>query len=171
MILLKSNKDNKDKKKMSDNMWENAVKTMRKGILENEDIYNFLMDFEPKDNEGYCWTRDPEYKKISDKLDRLTGGIHSASSFAICLRCVVNDLKKENHKDDDIPDGFLCPISHKIMEFPVTTSVGNTYEKEYIEKWFEKHDTDPMFNQTLDDKNLIENKNLCETIREWEKNN
>ena len=38
---------------MSDNMWENAVKTMRKGILENEGIYNFLMNFEPKDNEKW----------------------------------------------------------------------------------------------------------------------
>ena len=107
---------------MSDNMWENAVKTMRKSILENEDIYKFLMEFEPKDNEGYCWTRVPEYKRISDRLDILTGSIHSSSSFAICLRCVVDDLKKENSNDDDnVPDEFICPISHRIMEFPVTT--------------------------------------------------
>ena len=156
-------------------MWENAVKTMRKSILENEDIYKFLMEFEPKDNEGYCWTRVPEYKRISDRLDILTGSIHSGSSFAICLRCVVDDLKNDikNYikNDDNVPDEFICPISHRIMEFPVTTKVGNTYEKEYIEKWFKKSDTDPVFNQTLDDKSLIKNKNLCKTIRQWKKNN
>tara|TARA_B110001450_G_C17573161_1_gene461646 strand:+ start:643 stop:780 length:138 start_codon:yes stop_codon:yes gene_type:complete len=40
-------------------------------------------------------------------------------------------------------------------------------KKIYIKKWLENHNTDPLFNETLTDKKLIENKGLKETIDLW----
>jgi len=152
---------------MSDQMWENAVQSMKDSILEKE-YYDFLICFKPNKCEGYTWSRNNEYKKISDDLDRKTGGIHSGVSFSICLRVALQEIKIEQLIDNNgVPCGYICPISHKVMIHPVTTNVGNTYEKTYIKKWLENHDTDPLFNETLTDKNLIENKGLKETIELW----
>ena len=156
---------------MSDQMWENAVQTMKKSILENESYYDFLLCFEPNENEGYTWTKNTEYRKISDDLDRKTGCIHSGASFSICMRAALQEIKIEQLIDNkSVPNEYICPISHKIMIHPVSTLVGNTYEKEYIKKWLENHDTDPLFNETLTDKKLIENKGLKETIDLWVSN-
>jgi hypothetical protein len=47
------------------------------------------------------------------------------------------------------PDEFVCPISCEIMEEPVTTLAGNTYEKASIMAWFRTHQTDPLTNARL----------------------
>lgn len=36
------------------------------------------------------------------------------------------------------PDCFVCPISKEIMKDPVSTVDGLVYDREYIEKWFER---------------------------------
>ena len=95
-------------------------------------------------------------------------GIFSCGIGSICLRAALQEIKIEQLLDnDDIPNEYICPISQKLMINPVTTLVGNTYEEEYIKKWLENHDTDPLFNETLKNKNLIENKGLKETISDW----
>jgi hypothetical protein len=153
---------------MSDQMWENAVQTMKQSILENEYYYDFLLSFEPNKDEGYTWTKNTEYKSIADDLDTKTGYIHSGASFSVCLRASIQEIKIEQLIDNNsVPNEYICPISHKIMIEPVTTSVGNTYEEKYIKKWFENHDTDPLFNETLKNKNLIHNNSLKETMNTW----
>ena len=80
---------------MSDEQWKTHVKKMKDSIMENEEIYNYLLTFEPNENEGYCWTRDTKYKKYSDILDDATGGVHSGASFSICIRCALEEIKME----------------------------------------------------------------------------
>ena len=80
---------------MSDEQWKNHVQKMKDSIMENEEIYNYLLKFEPNENEGYCWTRDTKYKKYSDILDDATGRVHSGASFSICIRCALEEIKKE----------------------------------------------------------------------------
>ena len=41
-----------------------------------------------------------------------------------------------------IPDQFYCPILHEVLEDPVTTCDGHTYERVAIEAWFRRR---PMF--------------------------
>jgi hypothetical protein len=80
---------------MSDEQWNTHVKKMKDSIMGNEEIYNYLLSFEPKENEGYCWTRDTQYKKYSDILDDATGRIHSGASFSICIRAALEEIKTE----------------------------------------------------------------------------
>lgn len=80
---------------MSDEQWNEHVQKMKDSIVGNEEIYNYLLSFEPKENEGYCWTRDTQYKKYSGILDDATGRIHSGASFSICIRCALEEIKTE----------------------------------------------------------------------------
>jgi len=67
----------------------------------------------------------------------------------------------------DIPEGYCCTISYLIMCNPVITADGYTYERECIEKWFLLHDTSPITNRELPNKNLIPNFNLKKCISEF----
>ena len=42
------------------------------------------------------------------------------------------------------PDLVLCPISQEVMEDPVCTADGHTYERREIFRWLCKHDTSPL---------------------------
>ena len=80
---------------MSEDKWKENVQKMKDSIMEDKEIYDYLLSFIPNENEGYCWTQDHSYKKISDILDYKTGRIHSGASFSICLRCALDEIKKE----------------------------------------------------------------------------
>jgi len=43
-----------------------------------------------------------------------------------------------------IPHHFFCPISQDIMQDPVKTCDGHTYDRPYIEKWFQHANTSPL---------------------------
>ncbi|XP_034952445.1 WD repeat, SAM and U-box domain-containing protein 1-like [Chelonus insularis] len=60
----------------------------------------------------------------------------------------VNALN--NIDDSEVPDEFLCPITHEIMREPVKCSDGFVYEKAAIDEWFlcGKY-TSPMTNEYL----------------------
>lgn len=65
------------------------------------------------------------------------------------------------------PNYMLCPISSELMDDPVSTLVGNTYDKVHILAWFRTHKTDPLTNATLDSKRLVPNNSLRSQIQEW----
>ena len=69
-----------------------------------------------------------------------------------------------------IPNQYLCPITKDIMQDPVVTSDGNTYEREYIESWLLFHDKSPMTNETLPHKNLTPNIALKTLITDFKEN-
>ena len=50
------------------------------------------------------------------------------------------------------------------MTDPVIASDGNTYDRIYIENWFENNDTSPITNEPLDNKNLIPNRLVRDII-------
>lgn len=67
----------------------------------------------------------------------------------------------------NIPAGYKCPISFDVMENPVTTSDGQTYDRSSIEPWLATHDTSPLTNLRLANKNLTPNYALKTAIDEW----
>lgn len=70
----------------------------------------------------------------------------------------INDM-------DDIPDSYLCPINHVLMEFPVLAEDGNTYEKSAIEQWIRTKPISPMDNRTpLSLDRLVPNRALKDAI-------
>jgi hypothetical protein len=66
---------------------------------------------------------------------------------------------------DSYFEHFLCPISLEIMEDPVMTVDGSSYERASIEAWFQKTDRDPLTNEIVTSKALIPNKTLKSAIQ------
>jgi hypothetical protein len=65
----------------------------------------------------------------------------------------------------DVPNSFLCPITLEIMEDPVATSDGFSYERTAIEYWLRRgHRTSPMTGLPLEHEELIENITLRKVI-------
>jgi predicted phage tail protein len=58
------------------------------------------------------------------------------------------------------PEHFQCSITLEIMRDPVTTSDGMTFERMAIESWLKSHDTSPLTNLKLANKNLVPNRSL-----------
>jgi len=63
---------------------------------------------------------------------------------------------------------FFCCIATDVMRDPVVTSDGQTYEREFIERWFLANDTSPATGKPLPNKNLVPNIALRKAIEEWE---
>eukprot|EP00927_Polykrikos_kofoidii_P022441 TRINITY_DN20940_c0_g1_i1.p1 TRINITY_DN20940_c0_g1~~TRINITY_DN20940_c0_g1_i1.p1 ORF type:complete len:883 (+),score=128.37 TRINITY_DN20940_c0_g1_i1:184-2832(+) len=74
---------------------------------------------------------------------------------------------------DDLPNHFMCPISCEVMREPVfVVGSGNTYERECIEKHFQRRHTDPLSNEELrrpGDRRLVPNHSLRSQIIEVER--
>jgi hypothetical protein len=66
-----------------------------------------------------------------------------------------------------MPPEFLCPITADVMQDPVVTADGFSYERSAIEEWFRKHDTSPCTNNVLFNRSLIPNLTLRNHIREF----
>lgn len=69
-------------------------------------------------------------------------------------------------EDKDIPNEFLCPISQELMQDPVSTSDGHTYERELIEAWLQTKSTSPITGLPLPSKDLIPNVSLRKLIQD-----
>jgi len=59
----------------------------------------------------------------------------------------------------------VCPISYDMMDDPVMTSDGHTYEREAIESWLERKRASPLSNRDLDDPTVRPNIALRNVIR------
>ncbi|OWM75860.1 hypothetical protein CDL15_Pgr009504 [Punica granatum] len=71
---------------------------------------------------------------------------------------------------------FYCPLLKKIMEDPVTTETGVTYERKAIAEWFNKFDKTgdffcPTTGKKLSSRVLSTNMALKTTIEEWKDRN
>ena len=67
-----------------------------------------------------------------------------------------------------VPEYFLDPILGRVFVDPVTTEVGNTYERSSIERWLASGKrTDPLTNAVLEDTRLVPNNVLRSQIQAW----
>ncbi len=77
-------------------------------------------------------------------------------------------VKTSNNKNAvavEIPAEFQCSVTGQIMSDPVIlTESGETYEREGIERWLLNHDTDPLTNERLANKNLAPNRSIKRSI-------
>ncbi|KAK3242494.1 hypothetical protein CYMTET_47818 [Cymbomonas tetramitiformis] len=69
------------------------------------------------------------------------------------------------------PPEYLCPISERIMQHPVTVvETGVSYERAVIERWFDKGDDtffDPLTGNNLSTREITENGELKSRIQSW----
>lgn len=66
---------------------------------------------------------------------------------------------------------FICNISLTIMNDPVLTPAGSSYERKNITTWLNHNNVDPQSRQPLEVKDLISNRALKEAINTWKKFN
>lgn len=70
----------------------------------------------------------------------------------------MEEVDEKDSKDEALENHLICPITQELMEDPVTTVKGKTYERLAIENWFSRgHNTDPISNEILTDKKLTPN--------------
>ena len=101
--------------------------------------------------------------ELSDAIGAATGGGSEAARLAAATKKVQDEadaLRRELGGDGaavdplEIPAQFRCPISQELMEDPVTTSDGHTYERREIFRWLCTHDTSPLTGAPLPNKAL-----------------
>ena len=64
------------------------------------------------------------------------------------------------------PEELICPITACLMEDPVMTMDGYTYEREAIEAWFRNNNTSPLTREVIPT-TLVPNRNLKSQIESW----
>lgn len=90
----------------------------------------------------------------------------------LLTRCINIIHRCQNGKSyfPSIPNAFLCPISLELMEDPVITPSGISYEREHITKWMMEHqNTDPLTRVAFSQEDLIPNLNLKEAIEDYKR--
>jgi hypothetical protein len=70
------------------------------------------------------------------------------------------------HEGDNIPPQYVCSISLRMMEDPVFTEDGFTFDRASIEAWFKENSTSPKTNLVIG-KKLTPNIDLRSEIKQW----
>ena len=83
------------------------------------------------------------------------------------LSKVTTVTTKDEEIDVDGKESFVCPINQTIMEDPVITPYGTTYERSAILNWLKKNNTDPLTKKKLSKDMLITNYALRSAIQEY----
>jgi hypothetical protein len=73
----------------------------------------------------------------------------------------------EGGDDDDHPDAFVCPITLELMEDPVFTADGQTYDRASITQWFKSNKTSPMTGLELPHTTLLDNLAMMTVIQQY----
>ena len=63
-----------------------------------------------------------------------------------------------------VPQYFICPITHNIMNEPYVDNEGNSYEEIAIKQWLTNSNTSPITRAPLTINNLMPNRSLKEAI-------
>ena len=69
----------------------------------------------------------------------------------------------------EIPDEYICPITHQLMYDPVIAADGETYEREAIERCLASNENSPLHGDILTHKILTPNRALKRTIDNFRK--
>lgn len=78
---------------------------------------------------------------------------------------------KEGSESISTPNDYLCPIFQELMEDPVSTADGQSYERKAIEEWFKTgRITSPLTGERLPNRSLRPNLVLKSVIQEFKKN-
>ncbi|DBB00067.1 TPA: hypothetical protein ACH3X1_013923 [Trebouxia sp. C0004] len=67
---------------------------------------------------------------------------------------------------EELEENFCCPLTLDILQDPVKAADGRTYERKDITDWLSKHDTSPMTNVPMPNKELAPDREL---IRKMER--
>ncbi|CAE8582983.1 unnamed protein product, partial [Polarella glacialis] len=76
-------------------------------------------------------------------------------------------LEKEDPElEDHLSQHLVCPISHRVMDLPVISPSGHSYERASILEWLARRPVDPLSLMPLAPSSLYANRALQEEIVE-----
>ena len=79
----------------------------------------------------------------------------------------ANSIKEDENDIIQIKNSFICPISKIMMDNPVITPYGTTYEESAILNWIEKNNNDYITKKPLNKNMLTKNLILEATMKEY----
>jgi hypothetical protein len=79
----------------------------------------------------------------------------------------VGDNDSQYEESRSAPRGFVCPLTMEVMFDPVLDAEGNTYERSALVKWLTNNPTSPVSRQPLNERMVVSNNALRETIHEF----
>jgi len=171
--LLKEEEEDKKRavEKASNKTKKNALKAKqaREKKQEEERVVEELFQ-EQQNNAGaktFSNSGSLSASFVSLSLSPVAVSSPSLSSSPVCIPPPVSlssPVSNESEMDAYL-EHFMCPISLEIMEDPVMTVDGSSYERASIEAWFQKTDRDPLTNEIVTSKALIPNKTLKSAIQ------
>ena len=77
-----------------DSMMEKAINNMMKVIEKDKELYDWFINYEPDNKNGYIYSSNDNLDKISKLVD--SDG-HSGASFSICLRMCKERFKEQRN--------------------------------------------------------------------------
>jgi len=83
------------------------------------------------------------------------------------LKARARALLEDKGVNDGIPASLFCPITQALLQDPVMTVDGFTYERVNIENWFKRKKTSPSTNLPISDVKLTPNLNIKWSIDEF----
>ena len=106
--------------------------------------------------------KTPKEEENEDEKEEVNNSNNNSNYYKINTTST-----KDEEIDVDGRDSFICPINQTLMEDPVITPYGTTYERSAILNWLQKNNTDPLTKKRLTKDMLITNYALRSAIQEY----
>jgi hypothetical protein len=103
-----------------------------------------------------------------------TAQTHKAKTTNSNPFITTNKMTAQNLHSEEIqvPDMFVCPLTLDLMQDPVISKYGQSYEREAILQWLtEGHTVCPLTRRRLEMRDIITNHKLRAEIRKWQVQN
>ena len=138
-------------------LMNNNEDSKRQAQLSNAELFKVLHDI--------CDSSDSPVLSLHAFSNRLNHmfrePIYTFSRREVVVRQQGNNDNKTNIDYDGVldtePDFLLCPITQEVMDDPVITCDGHTFERKAIEDWLNRNDTNPMTGAKMQSKILTSN--------------
>jgi len=113
--------------------------------------------------------RNEDTEKIISKLQKQKSlkPIIISDEFDTNYARANSNLNEDEEEIIKKKNSFICPISQKMMDHPVITPYGTTYEESEILKWIEQNNNDFITKKTLTKDMLVPNEILISTMKEY----
>ncbi|KAH9260613.1 hypothetical protein BASA81_001080 [Batrachochytrium salamandrivorans] len=94
----------------------------------------------------------------------------SATQCSVCTRTrgdQASGARPNVTGEEEVPEHFLCPLSHRLMDDPVVTCDGITYDRANIVAYLATSHLSPVTHLSLPSPALVPNLSLKRAIDEW----
>lgn len=119
--------------------------------------------------------REGKYLAEAVQMDQIVSFLSISDAVSSFREKEERYLSKRNRLGNQLLEplrSFLCPITGDVMDDPVETSLGQSFEKSAIEKWFsEGNCTCPLTMTPLSVSDLRPNYTLKKSVEEWRERN